>query len=316
MKYMPLPTVSVIIPTYNRADFLARAVKSVLNQSFKNFELIIVDDGSTDNTGETAKRFQKEDSRVKYVWQKNSGTPASSQNTGIRNARGEYVAFLDDDDEWLRNKLEKQIALFQNSKKQNLGIVGCGSFIIKNDKAAIYKFSKIENILKSLLEKSVFMSNSATVIKNDVFAKVGLFDEKFKLFSNRDMWLKICLEYGFDFVDEPLYRYYVHTGNISRKHPLLEAIEIEYLIKKWRVYYEKFPGILAMQLKTVGTIYALNNDIKSARKYFASAVWAAPWRLKNYISLFVSLFGRKICKETLLMKKKLTKMKTRNKRNQ
>ena len=123
---MNRPKVSIIIPTYNRAKLLSRAIKSVLDQTFKDFELIIVDDGSTDNTKGVVEEFQKKDSRIKYIWQENSGAPAKPKNTGIRQARGEYVAFLDDDDEWFPKKLEKQIELFED----NIGFVGCNILIV------------------------------------------------------------------------------------------------------------------------------------------------------------------------------------------
>lgn len=298
-----LPEVSVIIPTYNRADLLIRAIQSVLNQTFKNFELIIVDDGSSDNTKERVQELQKEDEIIKYLWQENSGTPAGALNAGIKIAKGKYVAFLDDDDEWLPQKLEKQLALFHNSKTPNLGIVGCGSFIIRGGTVKTYQFPKTGNILKSLLEKSVFLSCSSNLIKRDVFAKVGLFDESFKLFFARDMWLKICCQYDFDFIDEPLYKYYIHESNLSRKDPIREAAEIEHLIRKWQADYEKFPIILSQQLKTIGSLYALKGDMKSARKYFISALKAAPYSLKNFLILFLSFFGTNFYKKALPMKR-------------
>lgn len=294
--------VSVIIPTYNRAGLLSRAVRSVLNQTFKDFELIIVDDGSVDNTKDVVREFRNDDDRIKYVWQKNSGTPAGSLNSGIKLAKGEYIAFLDDDDEWLPQKLEKQLALFLNPKTSNLGIVGCGAFIIRGSTVKTYQFPKTNNILKSLLEKSVFLSCSSNLIKRNIFNKVGLFDESFKLFFARDMWLKICREYDFDFTEEPLYKYYIHESNLSRKDPLKEAAEIERLVKKWQADYKKFPIILSRQLKTVGSLYALNGDMKSARKYFINSLKAAPYSLKNFINLFLSLFGKNFYKKVLSMK--------------
>ncbi|HKK53946.1 MAG TPA: glycosyltransferase family A protein [Patescibacteria group bacterium] len=101
------PKISVIIPTYNRANFLPRAIKSVLNQTFKDFELIIVDDGSTDNTKEVINNYLKNDDRIKYIYQQNSGGPPKPKNTGIKIAKGEYIAFLDSDDEWFKDKLKK-----------------------------------------------------------------------------------------------------------------------------------------------------------------------------------------------------------------
>jgi O-antigen biosynthesis protein len=296
--------VSIIIPTYNRANLSARAIRSVLNQTFKDFELIIVDDGSTDNTKDMVEGFCKIDARVKYFRQENSGTPAGPLNNGIKNSQGEYIAFLDDDDEWLPSKLEKQIELFQNSQKPNPGIVSCGCHIIRGDKIKIYKFPATDNILESLLDKSVFLSCSSTVMKNAVFVRLGQFDETFRLFFARDMWLRICREYDFDFVDEPLYRYHIHESNLSRKDPSREAEELGRLIDKWQVLYKKYPAVWSRQLKTVGALYASNGDMASARKYFIASIKAAPYYLKNYINLSISLFGEKMYKKVLSIKNK------------
>ncbi len=296
--------VSIIIPTYNRVSLLSRAIKSVLSQTFKDFELIIVDDGSTDNTKDMVEGFRRMDARVKYFRQENSGTPASPLNTGIKYAKGQYMAFLDDDDEWLPLKLEKQIALFQISKKPNLGIVSCGCFMIRGDKIKIYQFPATDNILQLLLDKSVFLSCSSTVMKKEVFSRLGQFDESFRLFFARDMWLKICCEYDFDFVAEPLYKYYIHESNLSRKDPSREAAELDHLIRKWSVYYKKYPAVWGRQLKTIGALYAINGDMKLARKYFIASIKAAPRYIRNYVSLFISLFGKKMYKKALLMKNK------------
>ncbi|MGC8603005.1 MAG: glycosyltransferase family 2 protein, partial [Desulfomonilaceae bacterium] len=114
--------VSVIIPTYNRAHLIERAVNSVLEQTYDKLEIIVVDDGSTDNTGNVLSQLQDGDSRVRYIRHETNKGSQSARNTGIRNARGDYVAFLDSDDEWLPYKLEKQIPLFQNTER-NIGVV-------------------------------------------------------------------------------------------------------------------------------------------------------------------------------------------------
>lgn len=105
------PKVSVIIPTYNRAHLIGRAIKSVLNQTYKDFEIIIVDDGSTDKTEEVVKDFK--DERVRYIRREKNKGGSAARNTGIKAARGEYIAFQDSDDEWLPEKLEKQMKAFE-----------------------------------------------------------------------------------------------------------------------------------------------------------------------------------------------------------
>ncbi len=128
------PKTSVVIPTYNRAKLLPHSIESVLSQTFQDFELIIVDDGSIDKTEKVVKKFQKKDKRIFYYFQENKG-PATTRNVGIKKAKGEYIAFLDSDDMWLSKKLEKQIRIFENSNNNELGCVFSYGIIrdIKND---------------------------------------------------------------------------------------------------------------------------------------------------------------------------------------
>jgi glycosyltransferase involved in cell wall biosynthesis len=118
------PVISVIIPTYNRAHLVGRAIRSVLAQTFQDWELIVVDDGSSDNTEEVVCSFQ--DPRICYISHEVNRGGSAARNTGIKVARGEYVSFLDSDDEWLPEKLEKQLACFRNTQMEQLGMVVCG----------------------------------------------------------------------------------------------------------------------------------------------------------------------------------------------
>ncbi|GAH83893.1 unnamed protein product, partial [marine sediment metagenome] len=122
-------TVSVIIPTYNRADMVGRAIQSVINQTYQDFEIIIIDDASTDNTREVAREFQEREKRIKYFKHEINKGGGAARNTGIKNSKGEYIAFLDSDDEWYPEKLEKQIEIF-NKNDENLGVVYSGVFYI------------------------------------------------------------------------------------------------------------------------------------------------------------------------------------------
>ena len=114
------PTISVIIPTYNRAHLIGKAVKSVLSQTYQDFEIIVVDDGSTDNTEEIVKSFT--DYKIYYICHKHNRGASAARNTGIKASRGEYIAFLDSHDEWLPEKLDKQIKTF-NSESSEVGVV-------------------------------------------------------------------------------------------------------------------------------------------------------------------------------------------------
>jgi len=136
--------VSVIIPTYNREQLLKRAIQSVLNQTFRDFEIIVVDDGSTDNTKEIIDSFTSD--KIKYIYESNSGGAARPKNTGIKNAQGKYIAVLDSDDEWLPQKLEKQIELLEIFQDPKLGAVGCDVFVFENGYKTEYKIPKHKNI--------------------------------------------------------------------------------------------------------------------------------------------------------------------------
>jgi teichuronic acid biosynthesis glycosyltransferase TuaG len=121
-----MPKISIIIPCYNSEQFIDRTIKSVLCQTFSDWELLLIDDHSTDKTKDILEKYAKNDTRIKILQTKeNSGGPALPKNIGIENAKGEYIAFLDHDDEWLPEKLEKQLAVFENSKDEKLGLVSC-----------------------------------------------------------------------------------------------------------------------------------------------------------------------------------------------
>ena len=125
------PTVSIIIPTYNRAHLIDRSIQSVLNQTYQDFELIVVDDGSTDNTEDIIRQFQEKDKRIKYIKHDKNKGGSAARNTGIKNSRGEYIAFQDSDDEWFPEKLEKQIEIIECTDPK-VGIVYSDMFKIYN----------------------------------------------------------------------------------------------------------------------------------------------------------------------------------------
>lgn len=300
--------VSVIIPTYNRADLLNRVIKSVLNQTFKDFELIIVDDGSTDNTKEVVKRFQEKDKRVKYIWQKNSGAPASPKNTGIRNSKGQFLAFLDSDDRWLSEKLEKQITLFEKSK--NLGIVSCNCwrfYTKQNDRKEIdnIKRHKVpQKYFSDILERCFISSSSSVVIPKFVFYKVGLYDEQFKTSDDRDLYIRILKDYDFDFVEEPLFHYYIHNENLSgcglynSRSYYLRAIREDIIIfNKYKKDYDNNLSSKWKILRKIANYHSRIDDKVNTKKYLWKALKCDPFYLKNYTSLIIiSFFGIKVYK--------------------
>jgi len=225
--------ISVIVPTYNRADLISETIESILNQTYKNFELIIVDDGSTDNTEEVIRKFK--DSRIKYIKTDNWGGPARPRNTGIKKAKGEYIAFCDDDDIWLPKKLEKQIRVFQISNETAMlytrfktieGDVISNRIFPENGK---YKSG---NIFKSLYLRN-FIACSSVMVKRSVLDQVGFFNTDPNLIAveDADLWLRIALKHIIKCTDDlPLLLYRIQSQRISQgfkqksKRPLIIRI--------------------------------------------------------------------------------------------
>lgn len=209
------PLVSIIIPAYNAGSYLAESVKSVLAQSYSNWELIIVDDGSTDNTGEIARKLMEIDSRIQCVYQANS-KQGKARNKGIQLANGELLAFLDADDWWDKEKLKKQVPVLNNNP--DLALVFCNGYTFHEGKDTDY-----DVIVKDRWQYSdipLFIESNripvlSVLIRKEAIINVGLFTEEESLQNaeDYDLWLKL-LYAGFEFrsIDDRLFYYRIHTN--------------------------------------------------------------------------------------------------------
>jgi glycosyltransferase involved in cell wall biosynthesis len=306
------PKISVIIPTYNRAKLLSRAIQSVLNQTYSNFELIVIDDGSPDNTKKIVEEFQKKDKRIKYIWQENFGGNSKTINTGIKASQGEYIALLEDDDEWLPEKLEKQLEVFQNSKREKLGLVCCKTLTVyENGKTEIIKTCDIpENnykvLAESLLDNKFFFNVSAFLIKKEALDKVGFLDENLKIGTDKDILLRIFKDYNFDFAPFVLVRYYDHGGKFTRM-PFYDRFlkDLLYLHTKHHDIYKNYPKIYSREQRGIGNYYVLLGDCKQGRKYFLRSIGTYPFNLKSYQSLLLSFLGSRVFIQFSNLKRKI-----------
>ena len=220
--------ISVIIPTYNRAHLLSRAVQSVLNQTMPAHEIIIVDDGSTDNTAELiTQRF----SQCRYIQQPNMGVSAA-RNSGIESASGEWLAFLDSDDEWLPGKLQAQVDLLH--KHPEIRICHTEEIWIRNGKRVnqMKKHAKSGgHIFKNCLPLCV-ISPSSVMIHSSLFAEIGTFDEELPACEDYDLWLRICANNPVAFVERPqINKYGGHDDQLSQKHWGMDRFRIQALEK-------------------------------------------------------------------------------------
>lgn len=225
-----MPKVSVIIPTYNRVDFVQEAIESVFSQSYRDFEIIVVDDGSTDDTHNILATFIAE-GLIQYIYQDNAGG-GNARNTGIQAAQGKYIALLDSDDLFLPKKLAKQIALLE--KHGEAGMVHCGfSKFDDTGKDLGYRDpSRFSGWIypKLLLEWSVLISTSTVVIPASVLQEIGGFDDT-TWAADLDMWRRISRRYEILAVPDNLAMIRVHSGGMS-----VDRIGIATKFKK---YYDK-----------------------------------------------------------------------------
>ena len=211
--------ISVIVSTYNRSEFLSKTIDSILNQTYRNFELIIVDDGSTDNTENVINNYN--DYRIIYIKTDNWGGPARPRNIGIKQSKGNYIAFCDDDDIWKNNKLEKQLRLFKMNK--DLGICFTSYSIINNKDKAVGE-QKIRKKNSNPTFTNFFLSagyicNSSVMIDANLLAQIGYQNESLKIIAIEDSeyWARILSMYKGCFIKEKLVEYRIHDDSIQRK---------------------------------------------------------------------------------------------------
>lgn len=281
-------TVSAIIPTYNRSDSVGRAIQSVLDQTYQDFELIIVDDGSTDSTEEVIKSF--DDERIVYLsHDENKGKPAAARNTGIKEARGEYIAFLDSDDEWLPKKLEKQMQVMCASS-ESVGVVYCfwKRFLIDGSiKEYTPKLTNRRDARKRLFNLQIGPGPPSVLIKSECFEKVGLFDEDLSGWEGHDLWIRISEYYDFAYIPE--FFLYAYETKDRSKNPTKARMEILYKHKK--LFLEHNKSQYVQMLYNIGRESVRIGFIQEGIKCIKDAIEMRPLSLRYRISLMMANLG-------------------------
>lgn len=208
--------VSVVIPTHNHAHFLPQTLESVKKQTYAQFEVIVVDNGSTDNTRDVISRLQWD--KLRYCYRENSGSAAAPRNTGIAMARGEFVAFLDSDDVWYKDKLSKVMEVAQ--RNPGIDVICNDEYIRENGSLGAYlSYGPAEpEMFETLLFKGNRLSGSATTVRTTSLRAAGGFDErkKFVHVEDYELWLRLAKAgANFYFLKESLGEYVIHDTNLS-----------------------------------------------------------------------------------------------------
>ncbi len=223
-----MPKVSVIIPTYQHAHFVGQTIESVLGQTYGDYEVIVVDDGSTDNTSEVLAEFGP---RITVIRHRRNRGLSAARNSGISTARGDYVAFLDADDVWMPDKLEKQVPLFD--RNQAVGLVY--SDALHFDESGVRPEREFDYApgQSGMIHTAVFVAlpipMPTVVVRRSCFDMVGLFDEALCGCADLDMWLRISNKWAVDFVDEPLAKYRLSESQMHKdtEHMLVDRLRAQ-----------------------------------------------------------------------------------------
>ena len=207
-----MTTVSVIIPSYNRKPLVSRAIDSVLQQTFRDFEIIVVDDASTDGTGEYL--AQKYGKKIVYLYLPQNCGVAEARNEGMKAARSTFIAFLDSDDLWYPQKLQLQMDLF--NADDSLGLVYTGFF--QTDISG-KRISQNTPFLKGMIYDELICGNrfatSTVIIKKTCTQNIGYFNARYSPAEDYEYWIRICKKFNVDFAPEPLMQYCVYEDGIS-----------------------------------------------------------------------------------------------------
>ena len=272
-----MPIVSVVMAAKNYARFLPQAVESVFAQTFADWELVIVDDGSTDTTPDAVKPFL-DDPRVKYVRSDRLGQ-SRAKNLGIGLTRGEFVAYLDADDAWMPTKLEKQLALFA---KPEVGVVFCRRLLM-DETGTVLPAKPAAAPPRGRVLPNMFTQNfvcfSSCVVRRNVFSHVGRFDPQWDLAIDYDLWLRVARHHAFDYVDEELVLYRTGHGNLSKKLSDRVATAMSIMDRAVSRYgLDDVPAQViaegyASTCRTMGYVMRPSEPITAARWYAQAMRW-------------------------------------------
>lgn len=286
---MSIPFFSIILPTYNRASFLSRSIGSVLTQDFQDWELLIIDDGSTDHTKEIVNSFN--DQRIKYVYQENSERSAA-RNNGINQAQGAWLCFLDSDDEYNTNHLSY---LLEFIKKENpsLGLIATGLLIDNGNRSIKKDFLDLQaNLLEEIGRKFLLPSQvcvHSTILSNEKF------DPRFRLWEDTHLWLRIAAQYPVYQIEKYTVTQHVHSDGtvvqgmkkiqINEVNQYVSAI-LDLKINHATRFIDKLPPLFFDQY--IDSKYRMYLYRARQNKQFrvASQLWIKAWRHRPSFYLF------------------------------
>jgi glycosyltransferase involved in cell wall biosynthesis len=286
----------VIVPTHNRSDLLPRAVRSVLGQTYENLECIVVDDASSDDTEQVMR--QVADERFRYLRRRINQGASAARNTGIAQAKGDLVAFLDDDDEWLPTKLAKQVLLIQ-SLPADVGMVYCWMDYCDSRGRLVRKHRPTHRgyVFPSVLDEQRIGGCQTLLVRRSVIDRVGGFDEELPRGNDGDFIRRVSLKYRVDLVPEVLVRVHIGHGHVRISQPSRQGIRNA--IKGQMVKLVKFKDELRRYPRQKANIYATIayhhsqlGEWSSSLVFYRKSISTFPFSAPIYAKLLRSLAER------------------------
>lgn len=251
--------ISVVIPAFNREKYIVKCLDSIVNQSYKPYEIVVIDDASTDNTVALVEEYSN--TIIKIIKCKKNGGAQKARNIGIKEATGEWIAFMDSDDEWLPDKLEKQKKMIEI-----LGYNVCagGAFVCKKDSNKKWLCDgKSGYVYEEVLKLRTYLLFQTLLIKKECIINAGGLDEKVVAYQELDTAIRIAKLEKIAYLDEPLFKYYLHEDDTISKNRINGINGRKYIFDKYRTEIIKYGGNEAMSAWCRG--FAADYGIKSLK---------------------------------------------------
>ena len=294
-----MPKVSVLIATFNCAKYIAEAIDSVLDQTYTDYEIIIVDDGSTDDTKSIIKTYlDKNADKIKYYYQENQGL-ACARNVAIKYSKGKYIAFLDADDKWLPPRLEIGVAILDN--EPDIGLVHSNDIKIDENGSLLKGYTKHKKhlsgyISEDLLLRKIHIQGGTVLFRRKCLDKVGLLDPYLTYLGaeDRDLWYRISKEFKVKYVDRQLAYYRIRKDSLSRNTTNMLKARY-YIVNK---YYPSNRGkkvlrkrmLSAIHIEIADSLYWFSKKFGKAIEEYLKAIAIFPFNFTYYLHLGKAIF--------------------------
>lgn len=276
-----MPRVSVIIPTYNRSRSIESAIQSVLVQTYQDLEVIVVDDGSTDETRDLIFALMKEDQRIQYLKHDTNRGAQAARNTGIRAAQGDWIAFLDSDDRWLPYSLESRLAA---ADREGVQVVHSECYVIQED--GNLKLFGVPPLMGWIYHQVLAHPGPvfpALLVTKEAIEKIGYLDERIRSWQEWDTTIRLAKHYSFGFVPEPTFVYDCRGADTISKKTLRDAQGYEQIVHKHvlAILLHVGPRGLADHYRFIASRYRMAGEQRAARRCDVLALLWWPFRLRT-----------------------------------